>query len=188
MKKLILASFIAIAALLAIAATDAYSLNNDGTVDVEGNVSAIPCLRNQTEACPMIFLFPKCKIEVYMLGGDKVETIELDSADALEMQKGSSFTLKLKPENYIFYIENKLNGQKTVFGPVEVTEDMNKMRLNFAMYNSFPNTNSVTGDREICLTSGSGMNCNVITRDTGLVINRIPPEVTQPQINIPPIK
>ena len=178
MKKLL--SFMTVAALLIIAAPEAYGTNSDGTVDVEGYISADPCKRNQTEPCPAILLFPKSKTEVYVLGGEKVETIDLESADALEMQKGPGFALKLKPESYLFYIENKLNGQKSIFGPVEITEEMNRLRLDFTMYNSFVGTNGVVGDREICLKSGREMNCNAVTQE-GLVIKPNPHEIV-PQV------
>lgn len=124
---------------------------SQAAVEVEGHIIADPCVRN-AQACIEIFLHPQVHIDIYKLGGEKVESIDVTSPDELAVQTGPSFNVKLTPDKYIFYIENKLNGQEAIFGPVKLDEEVKKVRMDFTTYNSYPNEKGVAGEKEICVT------------------------------------
>jgi len=118
------------------------------SVDIEGFVHAFPCERNAKKPCIDLFIYPKVHIEVHRFGGDKVATVDLPENAQYPSQP--TFSLKLSPDKYLFYIENLLNGQIATFGPVTIEEDAKKMRLDFRMYNSHHSVDADKDELEIC--------------------------------------
>jgi hypothetical protein len=148
MRNLLFASFLASFIFFAPLAFGLQSIEGS-TVRLDVSVTASPCKRNP-DHCILIFVYPRAHIEVYRYGGEQVGSA--DTAESPDAEEDISFNLSAG-EKYIFFIKNKVNGQQAVFGPMQIREDVRRMKIDFTMYNSNLVPKAILDDREICSKS-----------------------------------
>jgi hypothetical protein len=117
-------------------------------VEVVGHIAAIPCERNPKTICPDILILPRAHIEVYRFGGEKAASVDVPEQSGKDPK--SDFSIHLAPDSYLFYIENKLNKQKTLFGPFEIPQEAKKIEVSFMLYSSYPDAKTPPREREMC--------------------------------------
>jgi len=169
-----------------------------GSVEVVGTVSNIPCARNSKEFCPDILILPRARIDVYRLGGERVATVEIPEES--DTKSSSDFSLHLAPNHYLFDIQNELNKQEAIFGPVDLTGGIKKIDVHFTLYDSIPEPKVPQFEREICYqqtilalsdpSSGPALNfaleMECIASLTDALIPASPPTKAPAPVPIPP--